>query len=160
MGFWGWVITVFILYALFDTIRNNLTGRTAGRTGSQTLQGCFEWPELGQFDVDVVGESHYQGELKMLVSEHTSKGVSHECIAVLVPEDDNEYDKKAVRVDIDGYTVGYLDSEDAKAFRRRLSRNKHPGEASKCKALIRGGYQMRNGPTAFYGVALDIKSFD
>ena len=40
--------------------------------------------------------------------------------AVLVLDDDNPYDNKAVRVEIDGYLVGHLSRENARQYRKKL----------------------------------------
>lgn len=67
----------------------------------------------GDFDQPVVGESHYQPALRKLKASKTEPFFS----AQLIPEDANPYDRNAVRVDIDGQTVGYLPKEDAREWR-------------------------------------------
>lgn len=117
------------------------------------LDNLFEWPKLDNFEVGAVGESHYQQTLTTLIEQ----GIEHQ--AVLYPDDDNEYDNKAVAVFISGLLVGYLDRDEARSFRRRLGSKKLTGQATRCHAHLTGGHVMRNGDKASIGVALDIKPF-
>lgn len=117
------------------------------------------WDGTGDFDFDVVGESNYQAALAALAGTHGDRSPDKECQAALVPEDNNRYDNKAVRVDIDGRTVGYLSKDEARSFRRRLGAKQLSGQTTHCAAVIVGGYRMKNGERASYGVKLDIKPF-
>ena len=72
----------------------------------------------------------------------------------LVLEDNNRYDKKAVRVDIEGETVGYLSKENARKFRRKFS---FKGKVFECDAIIIGGWDRGGGDTGHYGVRLDLE---
>ena len=58
--------------------------------------------------VDVVGESHYQDALEEICGGRTKYDVYKRVKATLIPEDDNPVDPLAVRVEIEGRTVGYL----------------------------------------------------
>ena len=78
--------------------------------------------------------------------------------ALLIPDNGNKYDDKAVRVDIEGMTVGHLSREDARSFRRRLGAKKLTGQITSCKAIVCGG-GVRNGEKWKYGVSLNIKEF-
>ena len=68
----------------------------------------------GKYSVDVVGESQYQEELEEICEGYTEDGHSKIVDAILVHENDNPYDNQAIRVDIDGMTVGYLSRENAR----------------------------------------------
>ena len=70
----------------------------------------------GTYSLNVVGEASYQGTLEEICGGRTKEGQHYECFAALVLEDDNPYDKNAVRVLIDGHTVGYLSREHAPQF--------------------------------------------
>lgn len=61
-----------------------------------------------EYEVEVVGESHYQPALEHLCGGRSRDSAEKYCKAVLVLEDSNRHDPQAVRVDIDGRTVGYL----------------------------------------------------
>lgn len=117
----------------------------------------FDWPELGLFDVDIVGESHYQQNIATLAGTHGDRGPDKVCKAHLIPEDDNPYDNQAIRVEIEGMTIGYLSRDDAPSFRRRLSAKKLAGQVTTCQASLKGGHVMKNNKQAAYGIMLDIK---
>jgi hypothetical protein len=130
------------------------------------LQGLIKntprhhWSEDGNYEADIVGESKYQSALANLAGSHNEEGANTKHVALLFPEDDNPHDSKAIRVDIQGCTVGYLSREDARTFRRRLSKMGFEGRPTTCDALIVGGFTRRNGEKCYYGVKLDIKGFD
>jgi hypothetical protein len=115
-------------------------------------------PELegfGDCDVDVVGESHYQNNIDRIVGERQQKGVKLKKKAIVWLEDDNEYDENAVCVDIDKKTVGYLNRDDARTFRKYLKANGIGGDEWKVNAMICGGGN-RDGEWLSYGVKLDL----
>jgi hypothetical protein len=74
--------------------------------------------------LSVVGESHYQPALKAAVGRSAARGLADAVpvTAVLVPEPTNRYDRRAVRVDVNGRTVGYLAREDAARYQPALLR--------------------------------------
>jgi sRNA-binding protein len=74
-------------------------------------------------------------------------------VADLVPEANNPHDANAVRVDIDGLTVGYLDREDAVAFRKQLRRVIEVGRPIKCEARVRR--KDHEGNRTYYDVYLE-----
>lgn len=121
---------------------------------------AFHWPKLGNFEVEVVGESNYQKILAALAGDHGDRSANHDCIAHLVPEDDNRHDPKAVSVQISGRTVGYPTREDARSFRRRLGQKGLGVRITSCDACIVGGGTRKSGERLFYGVKLDLKPFE
>lgn len=121
---------------------------------------AFAWPALDEYDFEVVGESHYQPALRALAGAHGDDAAQIETTAVLVPDDANPHDDKAVAVLIDGRQVGHLSREDARSYRRRLATRKQGMVAAQCGALIMGGFIDRNGRRAHYGVRLDMKPFE
>lgn len=123
-------------------------------------ESFFHWPSLENFDFEVVGESNYQPALRSAAGDHGDKSPSGQYIAKLIPENDNKFDKLAVRIDINNMTVGYMSKEDARSFRRRLSAKKLGSKITTCDAAIIGGYLMQDGKKASYGVCLDLKSFE
>ena len=76
--------------------------------------------------------------------------------AQLVLENDNPHDSMAVRVDIQGQTVGYLSREHARQYRRQLERAGYPSTDAYCNARIRGGWDRGEGDQGQYGVFLDL----
>jgi hypothetical protein len=76
----------------------------------------------GQYDLEVVGESHYQRHLNVLSERYSKMGGDRELIAKLHYENTNPHDKKAIRAVINGGTVGYLSRKDARLFRKRIEK--------------------------------------
>ena len=118
----------------------------------------------GKFSVHAVGTSAYQGPIESLVGGKTPMeyGVEpgHEralFAALLLPDPDDLYDKNAVRVIIREISVGYLESDSAKAFVSALAQNGLDRAA--CRAAICGGSHL--GPhdkpdDALFRVRLDV----
>lgn len=112
-------------------------------------------PGTGRFDCDVVGESHYQDNLKTIAGQHDDKGSKLETDARLILDDKNPHDSQAVRVEINGLVVGYLSRPMARAYRQGLREQKRPNVTATCTARIRGG-GIKRGERLNYGVYLDI----
>lgn len=108
----------------------------------------------GQFRFEVAGEASYQNALAQIAGPKQPKGINMRCAALLVPEPDNPYDAGAVRVDIDGLTVGYVPREATRALRAALEAGPYTAGAS--GAAIVGGWDRGDGDTGSYGVKLDI----
>jgi HIRAN domain-containing protein len=113
-------------------------------------------PGPGTFQIEVVGESHYQGALQAVCGPRCPEGEDRFVRATLVQEDSNAHDPKAVRVDIQGQTVGYLSRETARLYRAQLRQAGHPGITAGCAARIRGGWDRGGGDRGHYGVWLDL----
>jgi hypothetical protein len=111
------------------------------------------------FAFDVVGESRYQAALSDICGGKSESGHEYQCTAYLILEDDNPHDAQAVRIDIDGSTVGYLDRENARKFRKELAvaaRGVTVNVAC-CPALIVGGWSRdRGADQGHFGVKLDL----
>ncbi len=86
------------------------------RPGDRLL---LEGPDA--FALPVVGESHYQDALEQICGPRTDEGEDRRVEAQLILEDENPHDSMAVRVDINGITVGYLSRDHARTYRRGLS---------------------------------------
>jgi hypothetical protein len=56
--------------------------------------------------------------------------------ALLVPEHDAARDRRSVRVEVEGHTVGYLPAKLAQAYRKRLLDSGYPEASSICHAKI------------------------
>lgn len=109
------------------------------------------FPKNRPYRTKVVGESHYEDNLRGLCGPATDDMRQFSKVASLTLETDNPYDHNAVRVDIDGLTVGHLSRSDASWFRRITAA---PGGCRfSCDAVI---VAMRGSAAADYGVRLDI----
>lgn len=116
-----------------------------------TQDEVFNLLGKGDFEVEAVGESHYQDALRSIVGS-ASGYVRLDVAAELYCEDDNPYDTNAVRVMIDGQKVGYLSRDVAPTYRRTI-RDAGFGKATgRCQAKIFGG----GADKPSYGVWLDI----
>jgi len=161
-------------------LRNRLHEVNSRRAGlpSETIQGRtrsgkevhpvevadYRWSDDGNFDFEVVGESYYQSDLRVLAGEHDDKGCRVYGTAVLMPENDNPHDDKAIAVYVKvaenepGRKVGHLSRHDARSFRRRLGAKGLTNKPTLCDAVIVGGKLMK-GQRQNYGVWLDMKPF-
>jgi len=109
-------------------------------------------PRLDRFSVGIVGESHYEANLEAICGKRTAEGENRIVRATLILEDSNPHDSNAVRVDIDGKTVGYLRRAAAKRYRKKF-----PGQnGAQCDANIRGGWKRKGDDVGNYGVWLDL----
>ncbi len=105
--------------------------------------------------VVVVGESRYQENLWMVAEESRRGGVDCDTVAVLEPEPTNTYDPLAVRVSIDGRTVGYLPrplAEELQPIILQIESDLAAQAAVDCH--LKGGFEKRDGTTADIGVKL------
>jgi hypothetical protein len=153
----------FIVWKVLSGNASTATPRaSSSRAKAQPVRESQEhhWSGKGDFEFEIVGESHYQAILARLAGQHGAESVEKACRAVLLLEDDNSHDPKAVAVRIDEKTVGYLAREDARSYRRRLGQKRLSGVNATCDALVVGGGTRHNGEKLFYGVKLDIKPFD
>ena len=113
------------------------------------------WKGNGRFDVEVVGESHYQRNLTQICGKRKEHGENRIVDATIWLEDNNPYDDKAVRVTIGNLNVGHLNRMAAPVYRLRLIRDGHPLGVGMCKAKIKGGWK-RGKDVGSYGVWLDL----
>lgn len=124
------------------------------------MEECIDIPimqGIGNYRVDVAGESFYEESFAALCGERTIEGIRIEVRAQLQLEDDNPHDKHAVRVTVQGLPVGYLSREHARSFRRLVRYgplSEH--EVFECAAQIRGGWDRGEGDVGNYGVRLDL----
>jgi hypothetical protein len=110
----------------------------------------------GLYELEVVGESKYQGTLKRICGGRTYDGVHKKVTATLVLEDANPHDREAVCVKVGRQRVGYLTRENARQYRAKLKEAGHPGVLATCDALIVGGWDRGGGDVGYFGVRLDL----
>ena len=124
-------------------------------TGKST-QAVANLPGPGKYEFDIVGESNYQSWLESICGGKTAEGHEKLIQATIVHEDDNPYDNKAVRVDIEGEVVGYFSKKNARDYRKKLNEAGHPGITTTCSAMIVGGWNRGKGDKGHFGVKLDL----
>ena len=108
------------------------------------------------FAIDVVGESFYQDALSTICGGKTSAGHNKVAVAILIHEDDNPEHAMAIRVDIDGMTVGHLDRKNAREFRQMMTQAGHAGRTIVCNAKVVGGWHRGERGSGYFGVKLDL----
>lgn len=107
-------------------------------------------PNKTSYAYNIVGEQSYQNNLKKIAGPKEDKSKFFECYAKVSSEPFNQYDKNAVKVEINGLTVGYLSKSEAAKLAGRVINKTVP-------AVINGGWKDEEG-TGSYGVKLAINS--
>lgn len=104
-----------------------------------------------EYRVRVVGESFYDENLRILCGPSTDHMRQFAKTAILTLEDNNPHDRNAVRVDVDGLTVGHLSRSDAIRFRAAYSGM--PDSQFSCDAVL---ISLSGTAVCDYGVRLDL----
>lgn len=139
MEYIAWLAIIAIAIYLFGRKRQRPLAEEVGK-----IRG------IGDFDLEVVGESHYQDALRNALD--ALPGRRKICEATLVMEDDNPHDPKAVAVFISGNQVGYLDRDAARTFRKHIAGQNLPAGNYTCQAKLFGGTKTKPS----IGVWLDV----
>ncbi len=135
-------------------VKDGLGHVVAAVVNAAAQQGATVDPSSGDFHLSVVGESHYQDELRRIAAGRTEKRERVEFRVVLIPELDNKYDPQAVAIHADqGGIIGYLSREDAAEYQPAIIAMKESkGHYPACKAVLIGGYEGKPS----IGVVLDL----
>ena len=120
---------------------------------------ALHWSDGGRYMVEVVNESRYQNTLRELAGAHGDAAADARHTALLLPDDRNAYEDKAVAVFLNGRMAGYLATKDALRFRQRLAQKEIPAALTSCDAIVRGG-AVWQGKHLAYVVVLDIEPFE
>ena len=110
----------------------------------------------GRFDLKVDEVLNYQKYLNFLSGRWLKNGSNRELIAKLHYENLNPKDNKAIRVVVNGGTVGYLSCEDARLFRERLEKVGREGLIVSCHAMAIGGKRTWFFNKTDFDVCLDL----
>ena len=139
------VVALLVVFMIYKAAKGGT------RSLSQQLidqpEKLYRWPGSGEFSQEVVGESNYQPALRSIWDKCTEEGLD----AILLHEDTNPHDNKAVAILVDKKLGGYLSRKDARAFRRRCEKER-VGGVSICKARVAG----REGKDGLIGIWLDL----
>ena len=104
----------------------------------------------GQYAVEVVAESGCLGGLDTVCRSRIDGGIDMMLRARLILENDDRFERQAIRVSIRGHSVGYLPRANARDFRRAAM---YVGLGRtlifECAALVRGS-------TDHYSIWLDL----
>ena len=116
----------------------------------------------GTYRLDKIhaGRPERQAVLLEIAGRKHQGGVDISVDVDLVREPTNQYDPRAVRVEIGGQLVGYLSREHARDVALTLALNGDRQRAT-CKARIVGGWKRQPTPTregseGDFGVRLDV----
>ena len=104
---------------------------------------------IGDQQVDVVEEADYQQVLERLAGGRSRTGAMKPVVALLTREPDHPHDKNAVRVDVDGETVGYIEKWNAKSIQPLLLKLQKAGRPAWVRGTIVGGWEDDSGDDAF-----------
>jgi hypothetical protein len=132
-------------------------GQPAGGSYTPVPEGepARHWSDGGRFELEIVGESRYRDAIRALAGEHGDARADARHPAMLLVDDDNPYEDKAVAVFLSGRMVGYLAPKDALAFRHMLARHEIDGKLTSTDGAVRGG-SMWEGKRLAYSVWLDV----
>lgn len=120
---------------------------------------AHHWRDDGRFASEVDNDSIYQPAIAKLAGAHGPGNADEKCLALLVCDNANPFQDKAIAVFIDGLLVGYLAHADALRLHRNLGRQDLAGQLTSCDAVIRGG-GLWNGKRLSYAVWLDLSPFN
>ena len=105
-------------------------------------------------EVEIKGESFYQDALIALFGPYTAKGSRSECTAALVREPTNRHDKNALRCEISGHLVGYVNKDDAQTITEYMKKRKI--DSLTVNASVNGGYLRTGKKPGMYGVTVEL----
>jgi hypothetical protein len=152
MGIWAWLTRL---------VRGGATGLALQRHPPLPAPPPPAWLDGdGNFGLKIVGESHHQSAFEDICGPRTEDGENRVVTAVLILDNTNRYDNNAVRVEVEGKTVGYLSRSAASAFRTRLQNERVTAPNFTCKANIRGGWMSENKESGMFGIYLDVCLYD
>jgi hypothetical protein len=137
------LITALLVYAL--------QRRSRRKALRPSLSPVLLWPGNGSFAVQLADDSVDQ----VTLMELAASGLPREVSALLIPLSDHPVDTRAVRVDIDGRTVGHLVGDAARNFRRRLQHKGIEGATTQCVARLAAASSKKGSSRIL--VKLDLK---
>lgn len=102
------------------------------------------------YTYNIVGEQSYQDNLKKIAGPKEEESKFFECYAKVSSEPFNQYDRNAIKVEINGLLVGYLSKSEAAKLSSKVVNKTVP-------AVIDGGWKDEES-TGSYGVKLAINN--
>lgn len=156
----GVIILAVIWYAIKAILNNrkdNNSFNSGGYVPQPKTQGTFRNKTINtaaspniRYCYDIVGEQSYQKNLAKIAGKKEEESKFHECHAIVSSEPFNKFDKNAVKVEINGLLVGYINRDDASKLSGKVINKTVP-------AVVNGGWD--DGDTkGSYGVKLAINN--
>lgn len=135
------------------------TPRASGSAASPS-QGIDWYLEgSGDYDFDIVGESHRQEALAAIAGPKTDQGVEITVDATIQRDLHNANDPNAIAVRIGGRHVGYVPRDDAAELADLLHQKGLDRAQIRTSAIITGGWRRMKGgklDEGSFGVRLDV----
>ena len=113
------------------------------------------WKPTGWYSIKIVGTSYYREEIYSIAKNPNGTTAFGSCIARLVLEKENPRDPNAVRVEINGTKVGYLERTFASEYRSCLALNSITEFEISIFAMITGGIRTEE-KIYDYSIELDF----
>jgi hypothetical protein len=137
-------------------------GFLSGKRNAEPQMGRFEvWGQRGSYNVDVVGESFHQRQIRGLLPKHLGPDGVEVLVPVgLVHNPRNRHDSNAVEVQASTGLVGYLSHEDAARYAPVLAGLRHDGLTAMTTARVWGQDRKHQGTgrkELFASVRLDLR---
>lgn len=124
------------------------------RTTATAASAPRDYSHLDDHPIQVVGESNYQAELIAICGPYTAEGHRTRTSATLIREPDNQHDPNAIRVEIQGRTVGYIDRAQASQWAPRMDVLSADARMALVPAIIMGGWHRSASDHGAYGVRI------
>jgi len=94
-----------------------------GKTREEKNKSIQNQRDLSDFySYDIVGEQSYQENIKRIAGEKQEVSKAFETRARVVSEPNNSFDKNALKVQINGLTVGYIPKKDAASVSKQVKK--------------------------------------
>lgn len=149
MSGWWWFFLLLVLIWLVKLAKTPASSapvaqlEAAGGGGLTITQpaglpkGCAGFIRSnGHFEFEIVGEYYYQDALKRIMRAAPVRGLRQEFTAMIIPESDNPHDGLAVRIEINGETVGRIQRDEARLWREQLKQAGFRGKTLACRARV------------------------
>lgn len=163
---WGMLILVVLVAVVGGILLSSWKDDEARKNYHKLKEGdsspCPDQPNYhplqgnAQYNFKIIGEAAFQENLLHIAGRKQEKATCMKLNAVIQAEPTNQFDAEAVRVQINGYTVGYFDRQTAMDFKTTLAaRQIAPTTKFKAGASIVGGWKDHKSEGDF-SVYLDI----
>ncbi|KAB0653155.1 hypothetical protein F7P73_08130 [Acinetobacter bohemicus] len=136
-----WLILIIIVAIAVIT----LIART-----SESNKKTINFNNAQVYNYEIVGEQSYQNNLYRIAGKKEEDSKFVEVMAMAISEPSNPFDKNAVKIEINGLLVGYINKNDARLVAGKKIKKAIP-------AVVVGGW-LDDDSEGSYGVKLAIGS--